>query len=142
MRLRNWETAFHDRVRQVSAGGFHFGRVENLQWAVMAVADITGRDLLAPHMQAGISRQKAADALRKANKGELAAWRALAVEGGLQEVGPKFAQRGDVVELAGGKLGLVALDGRLVWIVRREPEVGLVLGNGRIGDVLRAWRVE
>lgn len=125
-RQQGWEQALHaeavgaDRVWQKGVA---------LLWMCNCVLRMTGTDPLS-HLpaEAGMSRIKVARQMDLPSLAAAMQW---------EEIAPTFAKRGDVV-LVEGLPGVVALDGRRAWVVRkgkRRP------GASDMKHATRAWRI-
>lgn len=127
MRINAWEQALQDEV-------LRFTQVWQKGNALLFVANCVYRmtgmcPLEAMPVEAGSSRLKIAKVMDLQGLARARCW---------QEVQPAFAQRGDVV-LVEGLPGVVALDGRRVWLVRRGKKRPTV---SELNKATKAWRID
>lgn len=125
-RTRGWETALHAEVEGADRA---WQKGAALLWMCNCVLRMTGSDPL-DHLPAemGMSRIKIARQMDLPSLAKALSW---------EEIAPAFAKRGDVV-LVEGLPGVVALDGRRAWVVRkgkRRP------GASDMKNATRAWRI-
>jgi len=132
MRVENWPVILAAEIQKARKRAFSFGRADCALWAADVVQAITGADPAAPWRGSYGDRH--------------GALKLLAQFGGLREaatallgepIATSFAQRGDVVLLAGPEgYSLGICEGALLWAMGEE---GIV--SRPIGDAICAWRV-
>lgn len=140
IRFHDWHHRLSEYFAATRARAFAWGDQDCMLWAYGAVEAMTGVDLGADYRGKYSTEQGAARMLRRVGGAgvELAAAK-LQSDAGLEEIGPLYAQRGDLVLVRsprGPALAVVALAGDCAWCCGQEG-----IEAAPIADYLRAWRV-
>jgi hypothetical protein len=141
-RFPDWEQRLHRFCSSRMRAPFVWGQHDCALFVADAVEQITGFDLASECRNRYDSKESAMALLQELSGGGLEEYAAqVAQQNGMQEVGIKFAQRGDMVlaiENGWPSLGIVSLDGmRSLFAV----EGAATLERVAVLQCKRAWRV-
>lgn len=142
-RFPDWEKRLDSFCRSRRNLLFQFGSNDCALFVADAVKEITGDDLAAECRGRYQDRESAASLLRSLCDGDLERYmEQIAKANQMEEIGIKFARRGDIVLLnqpTGPSLGIVSLDGmKALFAVENGPPH---LDRTPVLECSRAWRV-